>query len=104
MTTIAVYLLFIGALSVYRSSKYWPKEILAISWLGKYWWKVGSVLLGWTLLVVDKGWTIGTLSALCSYIALMSCVIFFAACDRQIRLLALVLFHSLCLFGLIVRF
>lgn len=104
MTTIAVYLLFIGSLSAYRPSKYWPKEITVISWLGKHWWKWGSVLLASSLLVVDKGWTIGILFALCTYMALMSCVIFFATCNRQIRSLALILFHSLCFLGLIVKF
>lgn len=104
MTTIAVYLFFIGSLSGYRSSKYWPKEITAISWLGKYWWQWGSVLLGSALLVFDKGWTIGILSALCVYMALLSCLIFTVACNRQIRLLVLILFHFLCFFGLILKF
>lgn len=104
MTTLAVYLLFIGALSGYRSSRYWPKEITVIPWLGKHCWNWGSILLGLTLLLLDKGWTVGVLSALCIYMVSLSCIVFFASCPRQIRLLALIVFHSLCLFGLIVNF
>ena len=104
MTTIAVYLFFVGALSGYQSSKYWPKEITVISWLAKYWWNWGGLLLGSALLVIDKGWTVGILSALCIYMALLSGIILFVSSNRPIRLLALILFHSLCLFGLIFRF
>lgn len=104
MTTIAVYLFFVSVLSGYRSSKYWPNEIKAIAWLGKFWWSWGSTLLGIILLLIEKGYTIGLLLSLCLYITLAASVIFFTNCNRPVRLLALILFHMMCTVGLIFKF
>ncbi|GAB3420681.1 hypothetical protein [Niabella aquatica] len=104
MTTIAVYLFFVGALSGYRASKYWPKELTALSWLRKGWLTWACVLLGTVLLGIDRGWTTGLLLALCIYMALLSCVVFFTNCNRGIRSGALILFHMLCMLGVIFKF
>lgn len=103
MTAIAIYLFFVSALSGYRSSKYWPKEITALSWLGRSFWHWGAVLLGATLLLIAKGGASGILLGLCIYMVLLSCLVFFTNCNHRVRSIALILFHTLCLLYLFTQ-
>lgn len=104
MTTIALYLLFISALSGYRSSKHWPKQLPVLSWLGKQWWCWGGALLGLLLLLLNSGWTIGLLLFVCTYMVMLSCVVFFANCSYRVRLITCIIFHVVCFLGFILRF
>jgi len=104
MTSIALYLIFVGILASYRSSRHWPKGLAMISWLGKPWWAWGGILSGTMLLLVDKGLTTGSLLSLCAYMALFSGVIFFVNCGRQTRLTVSILLHIACIVGLILKF
>lgn len=103
MVPIGIYLFFIGSLSGYRYSKYWPKEITGISWVAQPWVSVVSILSGFFLLLIEKGWASGILLALCIYMAVLSCIIFFVNCNRRVRLAVVILFHLLCLVGVIFK-
>lgn len=103
MTVIALYLIFVGVLAAYRSSKYWPHPNM-IPWWGKPWWIWGGILTGTTLLLVDKGWTIGALLSLCAYMTFFSGIIFFVNCGTRVRLTVFILFHAACILGLILKF
>lgn len=104
MTSIALYLIFVGAFSGYRSSKHWPKELRALAWLGNRLWCWTGISLGLSLFILDNGWTTGILLSLCAYMALTSGIIFFANCGSQIRWTACILFHLACIFGFILTF
>lgn len=104
MTVIAVYLFAVSALSGYRTSKYWPGHGGSFRWIGSSWWGWGGALAGTVAMVVAQGWMTGLLVSFCAYTALLSCVIFFAACGRRTWRGAVIAFHVLCAVYLLIMY
>lgn len=104
MTTPAIYLFFIAALFGYRASKYWPKAITAVPWLGNYVIGTLAAVTGAGLLLAAWGITIGLLLAFLLYTMLLSCIILLVNCNRSIRIAMLLIFHFLCILGIVYSF
>ncbi|MBE8722673.1 hypothetical protein C4F40_18275 [Sphingobacterium sp. Ka21] len=104
MTILGIYIYFIAILAGYRSSKYWPRELALFGFLKSRWLGISFLIIGSIVFIVNKGWTIGLLTALCIYMATASCLLFILNCNNKIRLAACGIFHLILLVGLISGF
>lgn len=105
MTSISIYLSFLGVLGSYRQSRFWPLPkgtSFSMPCIRYCTWT--TLLLSLLLLCLDKGVTTGILFFLATLMAIFSTTIFFLASSRIFRLAFLLLVHLLCLSGFILSF
>gem|GEM_PF-5825938 len=95
MLFLAIYLLSIAILASYRKSRYWPQHMDGFAYLISGWVQWPCLLAALLLFVQQKGWLIGILVMLLSYLSLLSLLIFVANCTKKTALLAVIIFHVL---------
>lgn len=101
MIALALYLIFYSALSTYRASKYWPKEISAFAFIAKPVFGVTFFVAAITLLILEKGWTVGILLSITTYMVMASGIVFFASTHRCLSYIMFGLLHVLMVLALI---